>query len=150
MRRLWPWCFPDNSTGVGCHFLLQGIFQTQVSNPGLPHCRQMLYHLSHQGNPVIQGYSVLIQHTDREANSSDWPLYLPKVQSKCACVCLYSFKQSTCVSFSIKKRQFLLWDKWNSVLEKLLHLVHCFLQIFLYTPFPVLVWRKRMQNLPIV
>ena len=40
--------FPDKSTGVGCHFLLQGIFPTQGSNPGLPHCRQMLYRLSHQ------------------------------------------------------------------------------------------------------
>ena len=44
--------FPGNSTGVDCHFLLQGIFLTQGSNPGLPHCRQMLYHLSHQGSPV--------------------------------------------------------------------------------------------------
>ena len=33
--------------------LLQGIFPTQVSNPGLPHCKQILYHLSHQGNPGI-------------------------------------------------------------------------------------------------
>ena len=31
------------------HFLLQGIFVTQGSNPGLPHCRQMLYHLSQGG-----------------------------------------------------------------------------------------------------
>ena len=31
---------------VGCHFLLQGIFRTQGSNPGFPNCRQMLYHLS--------------------------------------------------------------------------------------------------------
>ena len=31
----------------GCHFLLQGIFLTQGSNPGLLHCRQILYHLSH-------------------------------------------------------------------------------------------------------
>ena len=37
--------------GVDCHFLLQGIFPTQESNPGLLHCRQMLYHLSHQGSP---------------------------------------------------------------------------------------------------
>ena len=44
--------FPDKSTGVGCHFLLQGIFPTQGSNPDLPHCRQMLYHLSHQGSPA--------------------------------------------------------------------------------------------------
>ena len=34
---------------VGCHFLLQEIFPTQGSNPGLLHCRQMLYHLSHRG-----------------------------------------------------------------------------------------------------
>ena len=33
-----------------CHFLLQGIFPTQGLNPGLPHCRQMLYRLSHQGS----------------------------------------------------------------------------------------------------
>ena len=39
------------NTGMGCHFLLQGIFLTQGLNPGLPHCRQMLYHLSHQGSP---------------------------------------------------------------------------------------------------
>ena len=32
---------------MGCHFLLKGIFLTQGSNPGLPHNRQMLYHLSH-------------------------------------------------------------------------------------------------------
>ena len=37
--------------GVDCHFLLQGIFQSQESNPGLLHCRQMLYHLSYQGSP---------------------------------------------------------------------------------------------------
>ena len=41
--------FPGNNTGVGCHFLLQGIFLTQGLNPGLLHCRQMLYCLSHQG-----------------------------------------------------------------------------------------------------
>ena len=34
---------------MDCHFLLQGIFPTQELNPGLLHCRQMLYHLSHQG-----------------------------------------------------------------------------------------------------
>ena len=47
-----PWDFPGKSTGVGCHFLLQRIFLTQGLNPGLPHCRQMLYHLSHQGIPL--------------------------------------------------------------------------------------------------
>ena len=36
---------PGKKTGVGCHDLLQGIFPTQGSNPGLPHCRQILYRL---------------------------------------------------------------------------------------------------------
>ena len=39
------------STGVGCHFLLQGIFPTQQLNPGLLLCGQTLYRLSHQGSP---------------------------------------------------------------------------------------------------
>ena len=50
-RLLNPWDFPGKSTGVDCHFLLQGIFPTQGSNPGLPHCRQTLYPLRHQGIP---------------------------------------------------------------------------------------------------
>ena len=36
---------------MGCHFLLQGIFPTQGSNPGLLHCRQTLYWLSYEGSP---------------------------------------------------------------------------------------------------
>ena len=50
-RLLRPWKFPGKSTGVGCHFLLQGIFPTQGLNPGLLNCRQTLYRLSHQGSP---------------------------------------------------------------------------------------------------
>ena len=51
-RLLCPWDFLGKSTGVGCHFLLQGIFPTEESKPGLPHCRQTLYCLSHQGSPL--------------------------------------------------------------------------------------------------
>ena len=40
----------------GCHSLLQDIFLTQGSNPGLLHGRKMLEHLSHQGSPVYCGY----------------------------------------------------------------------------------------------
>ena len=56
---LWPHGLysPQNSPGqdikVGSHSLLQGIFPTQASNPGLPHCRQILYQLGHQGSPRI-------------------------------------------------------------------------------------------------
>ena len=44
---------PGKNTGVGCHFLLQGIFPTQESNPGLLHCRQILYWLSYEGSPFF-------------------------------------------------------------------------------------------------
>ena len=55
---LWPhglyslWNSPGKNTGVGSLTLLQGIFPTQASNPGLLHCR-ILYQLSHQGSPRI-------------------------------------------------------------------------------------------------
>ena len=42
-RILCPWDFPGKNTGVGCHFLLQGIFPTQGYNSCLLHCRQILY-----------------------------------------------------------------------------------------------------------
>ena len=60
-----PWDFPGKNTGVGRHFLLQGIFPTQGSNPGLLHCRQTIYCLSHQGFPA-PGPLVLIKWMDDE------------------------------------------------------------------------------------
>ena len=45
-----PWDSPGQNTGVGSRSLLQGIFPTQGSNPGLPHCRQILYQLSYKGS----------------------------------------------------------------------------------------------------
>ena len=41
------------NTGVGSLSLFQGIFPTQGSNPGLPHCRRILYQLSHKGSPFL-------------------------------------------------------------------------------------------------
>ena len=49
-RPLRPWDSPGKNTRVGCLFLFQDIFLTEGLNPGLPHCRQTLYHLSHQGS----------------------------------------------------------------------------------------------------
>ena len=48
-----PWNSLGQNTGVGSHFLLQGILPTQRLNPGLPHCRQILYQLNHKGSPRI-------------------------------------------------------------------------------------------------
>ena len=47
-RLLSAWNSPGQNIGVGSLFLLQGIFWTQASNPGLPRCRRILYRLSHQ------------------------------------------------------------------------------------------------------
>ena len=48
-----PWNSLGHNTGVGSLSFLQGIFPTQGSNPGLPHCRRIFYRLSHKGTPRI-------------------------------------------------------------------------------------------------
>ena len=52
-RLLCPGDSPGKNTGVDCHSLLQRIFLTQGSNPGLLHGRQILYHLSYREDPYI-------------------------------------------------------------------------------------------------
>ena len=47
---------PGKNTGVGCHALLQGLFPNQGLDPSLPHCRWILYHLSHQESPRKQHF----------------------------------------------------------------------------------------------
>ena len=71
------------STGVVCHFLLQRIFPTQGSNPGLRHCGQTLYRLSRQGSPfhtsgIIDSFS---------SDSGLFPLACFQCPSCCVCVC---------------------------------------------------------------
>ena len=59
-----PWDSPGKNTGVGCHFLLHGIFPTQGLDSGHLQCRWILYHLSHQQSPPIgisgNEYSLLL------------------------------------------------------------------------------------------
>ena len=57
-KLLCPWDSPGKNTGVGCYSILQGIFPTQGSNPGLLHCRQILCHLSYRGGPKIHYFKV--------------------------------------------------------------------------------------------
>ena len=53
-RLLCLWDFPGKNTGVGCHFLLQGILPTQGSNPHLLHWQAGSLPLSHQGSPWLR------------------------------------------------------------------------------------------------
>ena len=59
---LCPWDSPGKSTGVGSHFILQGVFLIQGSNPRLLcllHCRQILYLLNHWGSPSLSLISIV-------------------------------------------------------------------------------------------
>ena len=86
MRLLTPWDFPDKCTGVGCHFLLQEIFSTQGLNPDLPHCRQKLYHLSHQGSPLSKviwlKYMGEVDQCDVLGNPNDSDIFKTVLQQK--------------------------------------------------------------------
>ena len=63
-----PWNSPGQNTGVGSLSLLQGIFTTQGSSPGLPHCRRSLYQLSYKGSPRILEWIVF-----PFSSGSSWP-----------------------------------------------------------------------------
>ena len=64
-----PWDSPARNTGVGCHALLQRIFPTQGSNPGLLYYRQILYRLSHQEIEVVKAV-LLVLHQISEGKFS--------------------------------------------------------------------------------
>ena len=59
---------PGQNTGEGSLSLLQEIFPTQGSNPGLPHCRWILYQLSYEGSLVREGITTLQCATVQRAN----------------------------------------------------------------------------------
>ena len=65
-----PWNSPGQNTGVGNISLLQGIFPTQGSNPGLPHCWWILYQLSHKRKP--QEDFAFSQDSCTVASLPDW------------------------------------------------------------------------------
>ena len=71
-----PWNSPGQNTGVGRLSFLQGIFPTQGLNPGLLHCRQILYQLSHKGNPRILEW---VAYTF--SSGSSWPRNWTRVSS---------------------------------------------------------------------
>ena len=78
-----PWNFPDKNPDTCCHFLLQGIFLTRELNPGLLHCRQTLYWLSHQGSPkyrmlLLFSCPVVSDSTDCSRPGLSVPHHLPK------------------------------------------------------------------------
>ena len=72
---------PGKNTGVSCHALLQGIFPTQGSNPGLPHCRRILYQLSYQGSYTSRSYFLLFPMPSSLPHRSSLPFLLSPIHS---------------------------------------------------------------------
>ena len=70
-----PWNSPGQNTGVGSCFLLQGIFLTQGLNLGLPHCRHILYQLSHLRSLRILEWIFLTQELNQGLLHFRWILY---------------------------------------------------------------------------
>ena len=72
LHRLYsPWNSPGQNSGVGSLSLLQGIFPTQGSNPGLLHSRQILYQLSHKGSPWILDW-VAYPFSSKSSRPRNW------------------------------------------------------------------------------
>ena len=69
-----PWNSPGQNTGEGSLSLLQGIFPAQGWNPGLPHCRWILYQLNHKGSPGILG---ALQLSLNSSTAVTTPLFCP-------------------------------------------------------------------------
>ena len=70
---LCPWDSSGKNTGVSSHSLLQGFFPTQESNPGLLHCRWILYHLSYQGSHTYTHKTVIYPPQLRKIFMSEKP-----------------------------------------------------------------------------
>ena len=101
-----PWNSPGQNTGVSSLSFLQGIFPTQGSNPGLPHCKQILYQLSHQRSPRILKW-VAFPFSSR----SSWP----RNRTRVSCIADGFF-----TNWAIKealhsegKCNFSVWGEWK-------------------------------------
>ena len=98
----WKWLsrvllFVTPWTGVGSLSLLKGILPTQDSNPSLPHCRYILYQLSHKGNPRILEWVAY-----RFSSVSSWP----RNQTGVSCTASQFF-----TNWAIREA---LWQTWQT------------------------------------
>ena len=91
---LCPWDFLGKNTGVDSHFLLQGIFLTQGSNPSLLHCRWILHHPSYQGSPVY----IMLTSKIHNCPQSPQPQATCGDLICCSCGCMREFPSSSLVT----------------------------------------------------
>ena len=94
------WNSLGQNTGVGSLSLLQGIFPTQGLNPGLLHCKQILYQLSHKGSPRILGWVVY-----PFSRGSSWP----RNRTGVSCIAGGFF-----INWATREAKYTKIERWNS------------------------------------
>ena len=114
-----PWNFPGKSTGVGCHFLLQEIFLTQGSNPGLPHYRQRPYFWAAREEVFIQ----------RNCKTLIWKyIYIPMLIAALFTVAR-TWKQPKCPLMLNKEDA--TYTQWNTIQYHKKHKILLFVMIWM-------------------
>ena len=103
-----PWNSPGQNIGVHSLLLLQGILPTQGLNPGLPHCRQILYQLSHKGSPRILEWVAY-----PSSSGSSWP----RNHTGVSCMQLWMSSRSSRLAVSKLETQKSQWHKFKSKFE---------------------------------
>ena len=127
------WNSPGQNTGVDSLSLLQGIFPTQGSNPGLPHCRRILYQLSHKGSPLskqpntkgkmLQEDKSYILHGDRD------PLLFPPFYSHRPALNIY-LQRNNKGPFSVFETSLLSQIEGPNIVQFTLVQSHSHVQLF--------------------
>ena len=119
-----PWNSPGQNTGVGRLSLLQGIFPTQGSNPGLPHCRQILYQLSHQGSQnAVRGCNlkndrmISVHFQDKPCSITVIQLYAPNSNAEEAEVEWFYEDLQDLLELTPKKDVLFIIGGWNAKQE---------------------------------
>ena len=110
-----PWNSPGQNTGMGSLSLLQGIFPTQGSNPGLPHFGQILYQLSHKGSPRILEWDSLslLQWIFPTQESNQGLLHCRRILSY----------QGSPIELQIKGKQQTRKNDWRKICQRLMLLL---------------------------
>ena len=146
-----PWNSPGQNTGVGSPSLLQGIFPIQGSNPGLPHCRQILYQLSHQGS-----YHLVILHSIVFTVLINLNCLLPFYSQNCQLCHLkyFTFVKHIFCQPSKKKHSADTFLLMKELPNGWLQIIHCFSAVFTYfhlclTTTSVVYQKKKNKKLKI-